>query len=100
MYSNYFVLILFIRILPIWSYQLKTCCSTEKMTTTNTTRPLSCPLNFVIKLRSVIFYMGNGCALSSCQRRLNKHYLLCIIIIEDDQFLFNVFIWTHHNVHG
>ena len=40
-------------------------------------RLLSCPLNFVIKLRTVIFYTGNGCAPSTCQRRLNKHYLAC-----------------------
>lgn len=47
------------------------------MNSTDNTRLLSCPLNFVIKLRSVNFYMGNGCSPSACQRRLNKHYLAC-----------------------
>lgn len=61
-----------------WSYKFETCCSNEKTTnTTASTRLLSCPLNFVIKLRSVIFYAGNACAPSACQRRLNKHYLAC-----------------------
>lgn len=57
---------------PIWSYELKTCCSP-----TNETRLLSCPLNFHIQLRSVIFHLGHGCSPSRCQKRLNKHYLLC-----------------------
>ncbi len=72
-----FFLVLII-ILPIWTYKFETCCSNDtiKNTTTNT-RLLSCPLNFVIKLRSVIFYTGNGCAPSACHRRLNKHYLVC-----------------------
>ena len=57
---------------PIWTYELRSCCSA-----TNLTRLLSCPLNFHIQLRSVIFHMGDGCATSRCQKRLNKHYLLC-----------------------
>jgi preprotein translocase subunit SecG len=67
-----------ILILPSWNYKFETCCADEK--TTNTTaslRLLSCPLNFIIKLRTVIFYTGSGCARSACQRRLNKHYLAC-----------------------
>jgi hypothetical protein len=67
-----------ILILPSWNYKFETCCADEK--TTNTTaslRLLSCPLNFIIKLRTVIFYTGSGCARSACQRRLNKHYLTC-----------------------
>ena len=54
------------------SYQFESCCSNE-----NTTRLLSCPLNFVIKLRSANFYTGNSCAVSTCQKRFNKHYLPC-----------------------
>ncbi len=74
-----FYLLIFILILPIWTYKFETCCSNEKSTNTTATsiRLLSCPLNFVIKLRTVIFYTGNGCAPSPCQRRLNKHYLAC-----------------------
>ncbi len=74
---NVFFLI-FILILPTWTYKFETCCSNDTIrNTTTNTRLLSCPLNFVIKLRSVIFYTGNGCAPSACQRRLNKHYLAC-----------------------
>ncbi|CAF1011422.1 unnamed protein product [Rotaria sordida] len=72
----YFFLFLFIHILPSWNYEFESCCSNEK-TTNNTTRLLSCPLNFVIKLRSAIFYTGNGCSRSECQKRLNKYYLSC-----------------------
>lgn len=73
--SSFVVLRLFIFSLlyyPNWTYELKTCCSP-----TNATRLLSCPLNFHIQLRSVIFHMGDGCSTSRCQKRLNKHYLLC-----------------------
>ncbi|CAF0756532.1 unnamed protein product [Adineta steineri] len=74
----YLFFLIFILILPSWTYKFETCCSNDKTTnTTSTTRLLSCPLNFVIKLRTVIFYTGNGCAPSTCQRRLNKHYLAC-----------------------
>jgi len=74
----YLFFLIFILILPIWTYKFETCCSNEKtINTTASIRPLSCPLNFVIKLRTVIFYTGNGCAPSACQRRLNKHYLSC-----------------------
>ena len=66
---------------PSWTYELKSCCLNEKSVAANkhngTNRLLTCPINFVIKLRSVIFYAGNGCARSACQKRLNKHYLLC-----------------------
>ncbi len=72
----YFFIFFFIHILPSWNYEFESCCLNEKITN-NTTRLLSCPLNFVIKLRSVIFYTGNGCAPSACQKRLNKHYLPC-----------------------
>ncbi|UJR37735.1 hypothetical protein I4U23_030430 [Adineta vaga] len=72
------IVLLSILILPAWSYKFETCCSDEKIeNTTSSMRLLSCPLNFVIKLRTVIFYTGNGCAPSACQRRLNKHYLAC-----------------------
>ncbi|CAF3090426.1 unnamed protein product [Rotaria socialis] len=65
-------------ILPSWTYKFETCCANEKASnTTASVRLLSCPLNFVIKLRTVIFYTGSGCAPSACQRRLNKHYLGC-----------------------
>ena len=65
-------------IVPSWNYKFETCCSDEQITnTTASIRLLSCPLNFVIKLRTAIFYTGNGCAHSTCQRRLNKHYLAC-----------------------
>ena len=80
MIKNRVLFYLFILILPIWSYKFETCCSNESSSTNTTTssiRLLSCPLNFVIKLRSVIFYTGNDCAPSACQRRLNKHYLSC-----------------------
>ncbi|CAF4933768.1 unnamed protein product [Rotaria sp. Silwood1] len=71
----YLFFIIIIVILPSWTYKFETCCSNEKITnTTASIRLLSCPLNFVIKLRTVIFYTGNGCAPSACQRRLNKHY--------------------------
>ncbi len=74
----YLFFLIFILILPIWTYKFETCCSNEKtINTTASIRLLSCPLNFVIKLRTVIFYTGNGCAPSACQRRLNKHYLSC-----------------------
>ncbi|CAF2826508.1 unnamed protein product [Rotaria sp. Silwood2] len=74
----YLFFIIIILILPSWTYKFETCCSNEKISnTTASTRLLSCPLNFVIKLRTVIFYTGNGCAPSACQRRLNKHYLGC-----------------------
>jgi hypothetical protein len=74
----YLFVLLSIHILPISTYTFETCCSNEKITnTTSSIRLLSCPLNFVIKLRTVIFYTGNGCAPSACQRRLNKHYLAC-----------------------
>ncbi|CAF0783247.1 unnamed protein product [Rotaria sp. Silwood1] len=74
----YLFFIIIIVILPSWTYKFETCCSNEKITnTTASIRLLSCPLNFVIKLRTVIFYTGNGCAPSACQRRLNKHYLGC-----------------------
>ncbi|CAF0918696.1 unnamed protein product [Rotaria sordida] len=74
----YLFFIIIIIILPSWTYKFETCCSNEKITnTTANVRLLSCPLNFVIKLRTVIFYTGNGCAPSTCQRRLNKHYLGC-----------------------
>lgn len=56
------------------SYELKSCCSNESSTKKQL---LSCPTNFLIKLRSAIFYTGNGCAVSSCQKRLNKHFLFC-----------------------
>lgn len=70
--------LLSILIFPILSYKFETCCSNDKtMNSTDNIRLLSCPLNFVIKLRSVNFYMGNGCSPSACQRRLNKHYLAC-----------------------
>lgn len=59
-----------------WTYQFESCCLNDKAAD-NATRVLSCPLNFVIKLRSVIFYTGNGCNRSACQKRLNKHYLPC-----------------------
>lgn len=72
----YFLILFFILITPSYNYQFENCCLNEK-TKHNTTRLLSCPLNFVIKLRSVIFYTGNGCARSSCQKRFNKHYLPC-----------------------
>jgi hypothetical protein len=72
----YFVIFFFTHILSSWTYQFESCCINEK-TINNTTRLLSCPLNFVIKLRSVIFYTGNGCARSACQKRFNKHYLPC-----------------------
>ncbi|CAF0923752.1 unnamed protein product [Adineta steineri] len=72
----YFCIFFFIHILPSWNYEFESCCLNEK-TLNNTTRLLSCPLNFVIKLRSVIFYTGNGCARSACQKRFNKHYLPC-----------------------
>ena len=72
---------------PVWNYKFESCCVDEKITaaatttlsngTSSSTRLLSCPLNFVIKLRTAIFYAGNGCAQSACQRRLNKHYLAC-----------------------
>ena len=76
--SFYLVFLLSIHILPTWTYTFETCCSNDKTNaTSNNMRLLSCPLNFVIKLRTVIFYTGNGCAPSSCQRRLNKHYLAC-----------------------
>ena len=75
---SYLFILLSILILPTWTYKFETCCSNEKINNgTNTVRLLSCPLNFVIKLRTVIFYTGNGCAPSACQRRLNKHYLAC-----------------------
>lgn len=74
----YLFTIILIVILPCWTYKFETCCSNEKTAnTTESSRLLSCPLNFVIKLRTVIFYTGNGCAPSACQRRLNKHYLGC-----------------------
>ena len=57
-----------------WAYKFESCCLNEQ---TNATRLLSCPLNFVIKLRSVHFYTGNGCSPSACQKRVNKHYLSC-----------------------
>ena len=72
-----FFFLIFIHILPTWTYKFETCCSNEKTTNTTSYRLLSCPLNFVIKLRTVIFYTGNGCAPSACQQRLNKHYLPC-----------------------
>lgn len=72
----YFFIFFFILILPAWNYEFESCCSNEK-TSNNSTRLLSCPLNFVIQLRSAIFYTGNGCARSSCQKRLNKYYLSC-----------------------
>jgi hypothetical protein len=78
MIINRVVFYLFFLILPSWSYKFESCCSNEKLSNTTTSiRLLSCPLNFVIKLRTVIFYTGNGCAPSACQRRLNKHYLAC-----------------------
>ena len=76
------IYLLFLFLYPIFSYELRTCCSSldeinETKNTTSTTRLLSCPLNFHIQLRSVIFHTGNECATSQCQKRLNKHYLLC-----------------------
>lgn len=68
--SNILLLLLLLHLSS--SYQFESCCSNE-----NTTRLLSCPLNFVIKLRSANFYTGNGCAISTCQKRFNKHYLSC-----------------------
>jgi hypothetical protein len=67
-------------IVPCWTSKFETCCFDEKTsnaTTSGSIRLLSCPVNFVLKLRTVIFYAGNGCAQSACQRRLNKHYLAC-----------------------
>lgn len=58
------------------AYKFESCCTNEK-NIGNTTRLLSCPLNFVIKLRSANFYTGKGCAISACQKRFNKHYLPC-----------------------
>lgn len=85
-YSNTMMLLHFsaivslsLLVLPCWTYKFETCCFDEKTSNASTAsiRLLSCPLNFVIKLRTVIFYAGNGCAQSACQRRLNKHYLAC-----------------------
>ena len=75
----FFVVSLSLLVLPSWTYKFETCCFDEKTSNASTAslRLLSCPLNFVIKLRTVIFYAGNGCAQSPCQRRLNKHYLAC-----------------------
>ncbi|UJR08481.1 hypothetical protein I4U23_012748 [Adineta vaga] len=72
----YFSILFFLHICPSWNYEFENCCLNDQ-TTENTTRLLSCPLNFVIKLRSVIFYTGNGCSRSACQKRFNKHYLPC-----------------------
>ena len=75
---SFLVLLASLLIVPSWNYKFETCCSDEQITnTTASIRLLSCPLNFVIKLRTAIFYTGNGCAHSPCQRRLNKHYLAC-----------------------
>ena len=73
------VVLTLILIAPSWSYKFETCCFDEKMNngTVASVSLLSCPLNFMIKLRSAIFYTGNGCSPSPCQRRLNKHYLAC-----------------------
>ncbi|CAF2715388.1 unnamed protein product [Rotaria sp. Silwood2] len=73
----YFFIFIFIHISPSWNYEFESCCSNEKTTNNNTTRLLTCPLNFVIKLRSATFYTGNGCSRSECQKRLNKYYLSC-----------------------
>ena len=74
----YFFILFLIHILPSWNYQFESCCLNEKTTTNNnTTRLLLCPLNHIIKLRSVVFYTGNGCTRSACQKRLNKYYLPC-----------------------
>ncbi|CAF0861956.1 unnamed protein product [Rotaria sp. Silwood1] len=72
----YFFIFFFIHITPSWNYEFESCCSNEK-TINNTNHLLTCPLNFVIKLRSAIFYTGNGCSRSECQKRLNKYYLSC-----------------------
>lgn len=75
--SMFYQILLFIGFLFIHSsssYHFESCCLNDKQ---NTTRLLSCPLNFVIKLRSVHFHTGNGCSTSTCQKRLNKHYLQC-----------------------
>lgn len=70
LFSNILLLLLLLH--SSSSYQFESCCSNE-----NSTRLLSCPLNFVIKLRSANFYTGHGCAISTCQKRFNKHYLPC-----------------------
>ncbi|CAM4756981.1 unnamed protein product [Rotaria magnacalcarata] len=72
----YFLIFFFILISPSWTYEFESCCSNEK-TLDNSTRLLLCPINFLIQLRSAIFYTGNGCARSTCQKRLNKYYLSC-----------------------
>ena len=74
----YLFFLIIIHIIPSWTYKFETCCSNEKTENkTVNSHLLSCPLNFVIKLNAVTFYTGNGCAPSTCQRRLNKHYLNC-----------------------
>lgn len=74
----YLFFLLILHILPSWTYKFETCCSNDKTpNSTANSRVLSCSLNFVIKLRSVIFYTGNGCAPSACQRRQNKYHLDC-----------------------
>ena len=79
MLNNLLAVWISLLIIPVWNYKFESCCADEKASngTSASTRLLSCPLNFVIKLRTAIFYAGNGCAQSACQRRLNKHYLAC-----------------------
>ncbi len=73
----YFFIFFSFYLLPSWTYKFESCCLNEKANNTTTTRLLSCPLNFVIKIRSANFYTGNNCAPSACQKRFNKHYLPC-----------------------
>ncbi|CAF1033332.1 unnamed protein product [Adineta ricciae] len=72
----YFCIVFSLYVTSASTYQFESCCLNEQ-TNENATRLLSCPLNFVIKLRSVIFYTGSGCSRSACQKRFNKHYLPC-----------------------
>ena len=76
-FCNIFLLLLLLGASSVLAYKFESCCSNEKNTGNTTTRLLSCPLNFVIKLRSANFYTGKGCAISACQKRFNKHYLPC-----------------------
>jgi len=69
-----FLLYLFSQHQSSHSLQYESCCDDNF----NNKTKISCPMNFVLKLRSVYFYSGNGCSKNVlCKRRMSKQYLLC-----------------------
>ncbi|CAF1279108.1 unnamed protein product [Didymodactylos carnosus] len=75
-----FAIFLFFLFQQIFCLTYESCCSSDDIYFTNktiSTTTLSCSKNYILKLRSVNYYYGNGCSRSNCKRRSTKYYLMC-----------------------